>query len=376
MHRSQYLAGFRGKSYPTVPSDAERSQASHEGTLEELQVKFPEIEGVLWNDVKACSCGKPCAFTMTTCNACGKSLVEVPITKSENVFSAFLYGVKMAARGFPYKISLRRQTMDALVFDDMLALTPCHLNGISAKYYIPDWRFLLVQPKEGLKVLDLIEAELWAATLVFFRNSEWRKTIFKGDITEEELWGKVIKSFNFPPSQFQLHIQWLVPPLTPFQHYMAEIRNHFHEDRAFPIAYVRELLKLNDPYPVNMNTPITEITDHYDKKGINYKEHWNEFYQKALKDSMDLCNFDAGDFEYLVEGGKAHKMTVSDGAVVKGEVVEDVNLVDIQKLDCLALQNYGRPYEDGKPTGTYIKRPLAPNFLAGGYKKWHGVDEK
>jgi len=373
--RSQYFAKFKdGVEYPTVPSSVVRSEATFDGIIDELAEKYPELSAVLYNDVKACpNCGKPCAYSMTTCNACATCLKEVEITKSENVFSAFLFGVKRAKRGFPYTVSLRRQTPDVLVFDDMLALTPCHFDGIPAKHYIPDWRFLLTDPLEGLKVIDQIEEECWAATLEFFRDEKFRTAIFKGGITEEELKGKVIKSFNFPPSQFQLHIQWLVPPLTPFQHFMAEIRNHFHEDRAFPIAYVRKVLELNKPYKVCKDTPIEEIVAYYDGLGINYKQHWNEFYQKSLADSMQLANWRPEDFEYVVEDGKAYNFSVEGGQVVKGAQVEGFVASDVQKLDCAAIQNYGRPYDGGRPSGTYVQTPLKPMLGPGGYEAWPGV---
>mmetsp|Transcript_47570 Transcript_47570/g.152847 ORF Transcript_47570/g.152847 Transcript_47570/m.152847 type:complete len:412 (-) Transcript_47570:220-1455(-) len=376
MPRAWYLAGFKGASYPTVPSAAEQSEAAREGTIDDLALAFPEerLQGALFNDVKACKCGKPCAFTLEACNACGASLKEVAITKSENVFSAFLFGVKKAQKGFPYTISLRRQTSEVLIFDDMLALTPCHLNGISSKYYIPDWRFLLTDPAAALKLLDVLEDELWTATLPFLQNAEFRRKIFKGNLTDEEIRGKVMKSFNFPPSQFQMHIQWLVPPLVPFQHYMAELRNHFHEGRAFPVSYVRKVLQLNKPYDVMKETPIADIIAFYDNKGVVYKDCWTEFFEKCIQDSIECANWSPEDFEYVVDAGKAYSFKVENGSIVKGAVVEGVNPGDLQKNDCAALQNYGRPYTvEGKPSGTYIKTPLEPKIGPGGYQDWPGV---
>jgi len=300
-------------------------------------------------------------------------LGHLPVSKSENVFSAFLLGVQKAKKGFPYTISLRRQTSDVLIFDDMLALCPCHLNGISAKYYIPDWRFLLTDPPLALALLDTMEAELWAATQAFLQNSGFRSKVFKGDWTDEQLRSKIIRSFNMPPSQFQLHIQWLLPPLVPFQHYMSEIHNHFHEDRAFPLAYVRKLLELNEPYPVEKTTPVLDIVQHFSDR-VDYKKMWREFYEKAVQDSLELANWSAEDFQYVVADGKAYGVELKDGVVGLGPPAPDADLKALQEQDKVAFQNYGRPYtEAGKPTGTYTPMPVQPKLGPGGYEEWPGV---
>ena len=38
------------------------------------------------------------------------------------------------------------QTESVLVFDDLMALTPCHVNCIPTDFYIPDFRPLLERP--------------------------------------------------------------------------------------------------------------------------------------------------------------------------------------------------------------------------------------
>eukprot|EP00928_Gymnodinium_smaydae_P091741 TRINITY_DN7547_c0_g1_i1.p1 TRINITY_DN7547_c0_g1~~TRINITY_DN7547_c0_g1_i1.p1 ORF type:complete len:422 (-),score=68.86 TRINITY_DN7547_c0_g1_i1:325-1536(-) len=380
MKRNQYLAGFRPDrvaSYPTVPRPDINCPFTLDGTIDDVASSNPELAPVLYNDVKTCAqCGKPCAFTMVNCNSCGASLREVPIGKSENVFTAFLFGVRLAKRGFPYVISLRRETDDVLIGDDLLQLTPCHLNGIPKKYYIPDWRFLLPAPQESLKLLELLEAELWEATKPFLQNEGFRKEIFREGVTDEDIRRNIICSFNFPPSQFQLHLQWLVPPLVPFQHFMAETRNHFHEGRGFPLSYVRKILELNQPYSVQKNTPIEEIMEHYAKLGVDYKEHWTEWYDKiCLASTLGFQNWNHEDFQYVVEDGKAYEFSVEDGMVKLGAEAAGADPSKLQSADKMVLQNYGRPYsEDGKTSGTYIQKPLKTCIGDGGYQLWHGTD--
>lgn len=385
MSRTQHLLGFNGVDYPSVPMLADKAEPTIDGNIDDVAKKSPALMEALYNDVKVCTakkangdkCGKPCAFMMKACNQCGASLEDVAISKSENVFSAFLLGVKKSAtpRAFPLTISMRRETPEVLIFDDMLALTPCHMNGISSKYYIPDWRFLINDPPKALKLLDTLEAELWEATKVFLQKTGFRQKVFKGRLTDDQIKDKIMKSFNYPPSQFQMHVQWLVPPMTPFQHLMAEKRNHFHEDRAFPLSYVRAVLKLNKPYKTEVvkDTPIQDIVDFYNEAGVSYKEYWTAFFEKCLQDSMQCANWDAEEFSYVVEDDKAYKFEVKNGEIVKGELVEGVELGALRDKDKAAMQNYGRPYNDGKTTGTYIKAPLQPKWGAGGYEAWPGV---
>jgi len=381
MLRTQYLAGFKEESkasYPTVPRLDVNCPATIDGTVEDVsKICDPSLLPALFNDVKVCGkCGKPCAFTMATCNSCGASLADVEISKSENVFSAFLFGVKLASKGFPYTISLRRETDEVMVMDDLLQLTPCHLNGIPKQYYIPDWRYLLLAPAAGLKLLDTLEAELWEATQPFLRSETYRKALFRGDISDEEIRKNIICSFNFPPSQFQLHVQWLVPPLTPFQHYMAETKNHFHEGRGFPMSYVRKLLALGEKYDVQKDTPVEQIMEHFSKKGVDYKTEWTEWYEKVcLASTLSFQNWNTADFQYVVEDGKVFDYSVADGKVALGAEAPDASAKALQDKDKAALQNYGRPYtEAGKPSGTYHPRPLEPKMGPGGYMPWPPAD--
>jgi len=374
MLRCQYLAGFkedRVASHPTIARPDINAPFTIDGNLDDLSKKYPELMSCCWNDVKMCSCGKPCAFTMTSCNSCGKPLPET-ISKSDNVFTAFLMGVKSATRGFPYMISTRRETEEFLIFDDMLQLCPCHLNGIPKNYYIPDWRYLLLCPKESLVLLKSLEAELWAATLPFIQDPTFRKAIYRGQVTDEDIRKNIMISFNFPPSQFQLHLQWLVPPLTPFQHYMAEIKNHFHQGRAIPFSYVCNVLALDKPYPVTKDTPLETIFEHYKGLGVDYASEWAVWFDKiCLGSTLGMQNWKPDDFKYVVQDGKAHNFTVADGKIQLGDVDADAVPNDIQGKDKTILQNYGRPYSAaGKPTGTYIINALETKFGAGGYQTW------
>lgn len=374
MGRLQYLAGFKeGKasSYPTIRRPDVQVPHKIDGTIDDVFKKYPDMEPCLFNDVKLCSCGKPCAYTLTACNACGKPLPDT-IVKSENVFAAFLFGVKSASKGFPYIISLRRETEDCLIFDDMLQLSPCHLNCIPKKYYIPDWRFLLLCPKQSLALIQTLEEELWAGTQPFMEDFAYMKNIYRGQVTAKDVRKNVISCFNFPPSQFQLHVQWIVPPLTPFQHFMGESHNHFHYGRCFPLSYVRNLLSLDKPYAVTKDTKIEDIMAWGTSLGVDYDKEWTAWcHDICLGSTLSMQNWDPDSFQYVVEDGKVHDFSVADGKIQLGNVVADANAPAIQAKDKVFLQNYGRAYTAaGKPTGTYIQNPLEPKWGAGGLLQW------
>lgn len=377
MLRSQYLSGCKEEflsSYPTVPSVliADQSDATIDGTIADVFATYPELERVLFNEVKTCpNCSKPCASSLVECNGCGANLLDVLVTKVENVFVAFLLGVSKAQRGFPYKISKRLETSDVLVFDDLLQISPCHLNAIPKKYWIPNWRYLLTAPSQSLELVDAMLAELRNATKQFLQDPQFR-ALWPEGVTDDEICDSTICSFNDPPSQFQLHIQWVVPPAIPFHHHHAEAKQHFHRNRAIPMTYARKILLLNETYNVTSQTSLEEIFEHF-RDRVNYEEEWTKFYEAALENSTRFSPWNPSNFKYVVqEDGKAYDFTVVDTEVRIGSPVE----VDVNKLrmdDSKALQNYGRPYVDGKPSGTYISSPVKPRLGGDGFGLWPGL---
>ncbi|KNC73257.1 hypothetical protein SARC_14183, partial [Sphaeroforma arctica JP610] len=79
-----------------------------------------------------------------------------------------------------------------------------------------------------------------------------------------------ISGFNFPPSQFQLHLQHMHPPFLPFQYYQLLEHNHFTKDRFFPLEYVVAVLALDSPYEVTETTDIRDIISYYKTMGVDY----------------------------------------------------------------------------------------------------------
>ena len=124
------LAGATADAFPPAdrPTELGLPAPAYAGDFGEF-VSAASDTSQLFNDVKKCAaCGKVCAVTMKACNGCGDSLVETPITKTNNVFLGFVHGV---AKGpFPFRISTRSETERMLVFDDPLAITRAHTCAI------------------------------------------------------------------------------------------------------------------------------------------------------------------------------------------------------------------------------------------------------
>merc|ERR1711865_1117685 len=65
-------------------------------------------------------------------------------------------------------------------------------------------------------------------------------------LPREEMRKHVIAAFNLPPSQFQLHLQYMLPPLTPQHMALWQRGVHFTSMRHFPLEYMLAALSAFD----------------------------------------------------------------------------------------------------------------------------------
>jgi hypothetical protein len=189
----------------------------------------------LKNKVRVCpSCRKSCAFNLHHCNSCEADISNVETTYTNNIFMSFVYGIKT------FKIAVRYQDNISIVFDDLLALTTCHLNTIPTDCYLPDWRYLLKRPESGYALLKKMYANCFRVVKEqFWTNSAWRCRYVRDSdgMTDEDIKSIIAAGFNYPPSQYQLHLQFMVLPLTPF-HFSAYLKqHHYTKGRFFPVEY-------------------------------------------------------------------------------------------------------------------------------------------
>jgi len=330
------------------------------GTNDDFLSKHGNAEGLqrqMKNKGKKCpQCGKVVAFTLPTCNQCGHNLKDVPLSFSNNVFMAFVYGLEKGP--FPFTISIRLETPEIIVFDDLLALSACHLNVIPTTQFLPDWRYLLKDPKKGLELLNTLFDKSWEVVKAqFLANEEWRKQYIKDgakNLTEDQLRSHVIAGFNYPPSQFQLHMQFMLPPLTPFHYFQYLLGTHYTEGRFFPVEYARQVLALNEPFPnLNENTSVEEIFAFFKTKGVDYHQIHAQCYARYGESHRLLANFNPDQFEGIsTSDNKFFQFTNTIGTLNE----TSLDPKQIQTQDKTTIQNYGRPYtSDNKTTGSYYK---------------------
>ena len=327
----------------------------------------------LFNTCKRGPCGKVCASTMTVCNGCGGALPAETI-QTNNVFMGFVHGVRNGP--FPFKISLRAETDRMMVFDDPLAITRAHMCAVPTDCHVPDMRSLLARPARGLALLDAMDAAAWAALERDFLDDAAfaAKALSPAAraLPRAALRGHVIAGLNFPPSQFQIHLQYMLPPLTPFHASMYKRGAHYSAGRFFPLEYVRAALAAMvaahgaagggdgaaalpwDPTSCDADAIIARVRDEY---GVDYEAVHAACYARYGASHALFANYDEDDFEYLL-------LPPADGLADAQRVLSRATLAPagdgapapaaLEAADKLALQNYGRPYgEGGKPGGVY-----------------------
>ena len=311
----------------------------------------PETAGHVWNTVRKCTkCGKPNAYTLTECNSCAETL-PVETTTTANLFSCIVYGFDAVG------LSLRHESENLVVLDDLLCLSACHVNAVWAKHFIPDVRTLFTNPKAGLKVVnEMFDAVKHVYLDSFVANKEFVASNVSNPPTSEEDWIDLAAcGFNTPPSQFQLHLQFVMFPVIPFHAAQLMKGLHFTLGRFCPFTYVKRALEVAAAQPGGLDVKITkdtkmeEIFESVGKLGVCYKTMWTEMMTRLKAQQERHGAYPKDNFNGVFSDAK-------------GET--DPNTAH----DRLALTSYGRPYTaDNKPNAdnhySMSKRPgELPNF--------------
>lgn len=267
----------------------------------------------------------------------------------------FVHGV---ARGdFAYRISLRAETSDVIVFDDPLALTPAHVCAVPTDVYVPTALELFARPRHGASLLRRLEAAAWTALENhYIDDSDWQSQVYGRVLRADELRNHVIAGVNVPPSQFQLHLQFMLPPLLPKHYALFRSGLHFAPSRFMPLDYLLHALdNLKDSSITATDLPA--LAEHVRcALSLDYSIEIAKFANRVSASQLDLANWCPTDFCHLV----ADKEILADieesgNFVVTAHSTADV--ASLLKADTRMLQGYGRPYDtDGKPTGRFLSK--------------------
>ena len=356
--KGSYLAGAIAENFPScnIP-ELGVDNANFDGGFTELIEKCPALKEQSENKVKTCECGKANAYTMNDCNNCGASLSNVPISRTPNLIVGMIFGVANAL--FPLKISMRLEEQTVMVFDDMLAITNAHLLAVPTDTYIEDVRWLFVAPKKGLKILTRMDDAAWKAmSNCHLKDRDWRNKVLSSvgaEESNEELRGRMVRAFNLPPSQYQLHLQYMLPPLTPFNCYKFKNGIHFAKGRHFPYDYVYAALEAMSHKEMGWaDAPTMSAAELIRNIKVVLRIDYDTFYQddmdKLIKNNEFLANWRQDDFKHII---CVDVVDGKDAPKCDGTVMEADNWGELNETDKMALQTYGRPYTDGKPSGVF-----------------------
>lgn len=360
-----YLARCKG-GMPHIAHIKDTSEPAFDGTVQSYLKKYPGDERLVamcTNRIKECPlCHKNCACALESCNQCGHELAKVPMSRSDNHVMGIILGVSRTTT--PLIVSLRAQTPTELCYDDILAMSPLHMNCVPTNVYVPDLRFLFIDPPKGLLLLErLYKCAATAALEQFWADSEFRRKFFGSEeppTSPDGLIDTVLAGVNFPPAVYQLNLQFIHPPLTPFHYFTALERKHFHYRRWFPLEWLRKALSLGDVVRVDVHedTAIEDIISRAASQGVDYDMEHSAHIKKFQALQARYAAWKEEDFECHVAGGQVFDVETSsiDIGAEKDR---------IQRLDKTLMQSYGYPLDEKKRvTGSYYAYPKEPHDIA------------
>ena len=139
-----------------------------------------------------------------------------------------------------------------LVFDDPLTVSVCHLNVIPTSAHIPDLRFLFKDPCRGRQILQGMLDEVDTVCLEQFWSDDLFRATYLGNMPPD-LRAMGSAGMNFPPSQYQLHLQYVHGPMLPFQYAMFEKGLHLQHGRFFPVQFLLAALAKGEAMRIDVD---------------------------------------------------------------------------------------------------------------------------
>ncbi|CAK0847719.1 unnamed protein product, partial [Prorocentrum cordatum] len=389
-----YLAGLSAAGaahYCTVPQTLTGAGPLFRGTVKDFAEQNPLLREQMRNVAKRCQrCGKSNATILPFCNGCGNDLSDAPEEYTENVCMGFIYGVESTDRG-PLGLSMRSEDGQVLVYDDLLARGSCHLNAIPAEFHLPDWRYLLRSPSRGLALMARFEEACWKVTREqFWENRAWREATFREGAfaSAEDFRSQIYAGVNSVPSQFQIHLQYIAPTITPADYHAFLLGKRFLVNRWLPLEYITESLRalaqapagaLADAHLMSMDAIFLPAIAQ--AGGPVYAEAHARAIRRYNATHRRCANWRPEFFDAVVlarhpglrqelPGASCDAAPSAEASPVevrplRGEDAaawSGVQVADLERRDKQALQSYGRPYDEhGRPTAlsyySFARRP-------------------
>lgn len=258
------------------------------------------------------------------------------LTKTPNALLAFAFGVETIGTGQEAqsaKFSLRYQDPRVFVFDDMVSRTPIHFCCVPSEV-IRDVKELLNRD-DALEILTTLGEAGWKAVEDMI-TPEWLSMM---ECSLPRLRTLLLQGFNAAPSQFQLHLHVMVPPLLPEDFYLTLSGSRFTRQRWLPLEYVRACAAVS---PRPHLGPEDDIIEVFDALGhFNYDVMMDATVEHYISASEELSLWREEWFTHAVIDGK---IVDRDGNELDDSIYEWV------KRDKHNMQNCGRPYVNDRPT--------------------------
>ena len=374
------LVGVADRPQPAQLLREPRTRPKHDTTVKAFG-EAQSIAAQMANQAKVCgACGKNCA-DIPTCNGCGASLASTPLKSTENVVMGFVYGVAKTEKG-PLPLSLRYEDAQSIVYDDPLARSAVHLNAVPTDMHLPDWRWLLTRPLAALALLERLRRAADAALeTAFWSDESWRTSYIRPGAVASlaDLQRQCILALNAAPSQYQLHLHYICPPLLPHDYHLLLCGERFSRGRWLPLEYLDAALSalaaserraIADAPDLTTEACLAALAD---AGAPDYDAALDAALARYAAAHEALANWPPDAFTYLAtrrpavaDDGAAvasydvQRLAQSDGADVPsrddGVAGPPPDLGALLKRDKVRMAAYGRPFDEaGKqaPAGYY-----------------------
>ena len=324
------------------------SEAKFRGSVENFTSKFSSIEHHMKNLVKVCpSCKKSCAKSSDACNNCKTNLSDQPLQVNPNVLMAFVYGIER------FVTSIRYQDDSFLVYDDLMQTTLIHLNAVPTEVYVPDFRYLLGDPERGLALIyNLFKVSVHSASKMLADRDFANKFFSPNAVIDMQnasladfIEYHVHSGFNFPPSQNQLHLQFILPPFTPYHAVLSADGGHTQINRFFPfdvvIAYLKVLVESKQVVRMQEIRDLSgsELIEFLEQRtSVEYYKMFYEEKERSRRSECFLANWNSSDFQYLAVG----KTMLYDMISHKVDAVDSAQLRRMHESDNETITSFGK----------------------------------